>query len=329
VSHRRRPTVLRDHLDEHPAVKAWLAATTTHAAVPATVLVMRERVVGAVYSLPGVANGDTVFAKRSRIERISVEQAVYEHILPHLPLQTPRYHGSMTNDCYGWIFVSDVGGERYREDEPEHRALAARWLATMHTAAIGIPAVRSLPQAGPGRYLRHLHAGRERILHSLQTWPFPTCEAESLNAIVSYCLALEARWAQVESLCDGVPSTLVHCDFQPKNVYLTRSGAGLALWLIDWEMAGFGPPAVDLTQIDLRTYWSTIRSAWPHVTLETIERLALAGRVLQWSAAIDWGSASLMCTGAPDRSDAVIQLQIAHKNLIDAVSTAGLFEQIR
>lgn len=326
MSHRRQPTIVSERLSEHPAVKAWVAATTTRAVVPASLLVMRERRVGAVYSLPGVADGNTVFAKRSRIERISVEQAVYEHILPRLPLQTPRYHGAVVNDLYGWIFVSDVGGDRYRENEPEHQTLAARWLATMHAAAVDIPAVRSLPPAGPERYLRHLHAGRGRVLRTLRATPFPQSEAATLNAIVAQCRAIEENWPRVEALCDGVPHTLVHCDFQPKNVFMTRQGANLSLWLIDWEMAGYGPPAADLTRIDLDTYWSSIRGAWRHVTFEAIERLARAGRVLQWVAAIDWLSASLECTEPRDRSDAVVQLQIAHQQLTAAARAAGITE---
>lgn len=326
MSHRRRPTVLLDGLDEHPAVKAWVATTSTQAMVPTSVLVMRERDVGAVYNLPGVANGAAVFAKRSRTERNTVERAVYEHILPHLPLATPPYHGAMMNDRYGWIFVGDVGSERYREEEAEHRALAARWLATMHTAAVDIPAVRSLPTAGPARYLKHLRVGRERIVHYLHVWTFPANEREILDRVVSYCKDLEGRWARVESLCNGTPRTLVHCDFRPNNVYVTRGEAGLVLWLIDWEMAGYGPPAVDLTRIDPRIYWLAIRSAWPEVTLETIERQALGGRVLQWAAAIDWESASLKCRKARDRSDAVLQLRIAHDRLTAAARAAGVAE---
>jgi len=91
-------------------------------------------------------------------------------------------------------------------------------------------------------------------------------------------------------------------------------------------MAGYGPPAVDLTRIDLHTYWSTIRSSWPEVGFETIERLARAGRVLQWVAAVDWESASLKCGEARDRSDAVVQLSIAHERLTNAVTAAGVLE---
>jgi len=324
----RRHTIVRERLGDHPAVRAWAAATTnSRAHEPDYVLVLRERVPGAVYALPGVGGtGGAVFAKRSRIAGSAVEQSVYEQILPLLPVPTPRYYGAITTGEYGWIFVEDVGSNRYCQDEPTHRAVAARWLASMHTAAVPIPAVRSLPGAGPARYLRHLHAGRERVLRCLQSFGFTPTETEVLNAVVTRCITLEERWASLEALCRGVPSTLVHCDFQPKNAFLTRGSTGLALWLIDWEMAGYGPPAADLTRIDLETYWSTVRQHWPDVTFETVEHLARAGNVLQWVAALDWESASLECREARDRSDAVLQLKIALERLNTASRTAGLLE---
>jgi aminoglycoside phosphotransferase (APT) family kinase protein len=311
---------------DHPAVKAWAAATSQTTA-PEYILVFRERKGSALYGLPALGgDGVTVIAKRSPAPLHTTERLVYEAILPNLPVTTPRCYGALPNGEHGWIFVEHVGTDRYRQDEPEHRALAARWLATMHTEAVWIAASESLPIAGPARYLEQLRAGRDRILHSLESWSFDPSEVEVLNATASYCDAIERRWDRVLAICREVPSTLVHCDFRPKNAFVKRDSNGLSLWPIDWEMAGFGLPAADLTRIDLRTYWSTIQPDWPHVTFETVESLASAGHVLQWVAAIDWESASLMCARKRDRSHAVADVQLSMHRLAKAAHSARVME---
>jgi hypothetical protein len=100
--------------------------------------------------------------------------------------------------------------------------------------------------------------------------------------------------------------------------------AGLELWAIDWEMAGFGIPAADLTRIDLHSWWSAVRPHWPHVGFETVERLARAGQVFQWVAAVDWKSASLECAQPRDRSDAADGVEICRQRLVEAARAAGV-----
>ena len=104
---------------------------------------------------------------------------------------------------------------------------------------------------------------------------------------------LDRRWSWLEAACAGVPATLVHGDLQRKNTYLRTGGDGPELCAIDWETAGWGIPAADLTRIDLPTYWATVRSAWPAVQLEQVRRLAAVGRVLLQLVAIHWVSPEL------------------------------------
>jgi len=94
----------------------------------------------------------------------------------------------------------------------------------------------------------------------------------------------------VAAACAGVPSTLVHGDFRPKNAYLRDDGAGMCLFPIDWEMAGWGVPAADLTRVDLRAYWAVVRERWPDVDLGTVERLALFGQIFRLLAGIGWAA---------------------------------------
>lgn len=320
----RERIVLTEALWEHPAVRAWTAATSLGTA-PKCIHVLRERHRVAVYWLPGVGRGGAgVYAKRTPSPTATVERTLYEEILPHLPIAGPRYYGNCFDGPYGWIFVEDVGGERYSQADPDHLELAARWVGTLHVGGAQMLAARSLPDAGPARYLEHLRLGRQKILRGLRTWPFPPGELAVLGAVLSHCDTIEARWVRLEETCQGAPQTLVHGDFQPKNVFLRNDGAGPCLCVFDWETAGYGVPAADLTRIDLRTYWSLVRSAWPTVGFDTVKRLAAGGHVLQALAEVHWLSEWFKHDSVAGRSDAVLRLEPVVRNLDHAAHSAGL-----
>jgi aminoglycoside phosphotransferase (APT) family kinase protein len=48
---------------------------------------------------------------------------------------------------------------------------------------------------------------------------------------------------------DGLPRTLIHHDFNPRNVCLRRSSSGLELSAYDWELSTVGSPARDLAEL--------------------------------------------------------------------------------
>jgi aminoglycoside phosphotransferase (APT) family kinase protein len=115
---------------------------------------------------------------------------------------------------------------------------------------------------------------------------------------------------------------VVHGDFRPKNAYLHRNGGDLSLLPIDWETAGFGPPAPDLTRIDLGTYWSVVRSAWPEISFATVERWERVGRLLEALAAVNWVGESLRSENAAGRSCAVVSLESVLQRLTVAARAA-------
>ena len=323
---RRRHTALRDDLACHPAVRAWAAATSLDS-TPEYLHVLRERTNCAIYRLPGLgAEGTAVIAKRSLARWVRIESTVYESILPRLPLMTPRYYGSTIDEPFGWIFVEDAGDEEYSISQPEHLALAAQWVGTLHTRAAGIAAAQSLPDAGPARYLAHLRTGRREILRITRLWAFPPSERKALLRAAGVCEAVEARWSRVEAACHGAPSTLVHGDFRPKNAFLRQTDAGLTLCPIDWETAGFGLPAADLARIDLDTYWCVVRRAWPDVTLDSVQRLAKIGQLLGWVAAMEWGTASAQLSNASVRSAAIGRLDLLVDRLAESGRAAGVLD---
>src|ERR1051326_4169189 len=120
-------------------------------------------------------------------------------------------------------------------------------------------------------------SARDKIGKRLAGPELTPADVKQLQAVLDGLQRLESDWSLIESRCVGLPSTLVHGDFRPKNVYLRPNGAGLACYPIDWETAGGGVPAADLTRIDLATYWSVAREWREGLSLATVHRLGHVG----------------------------------------------------
>jgi len=326
----RKPvSILRGDLQAHPAVAAWSRLRPARV-TPDAIQVLREKPKTSVYRLEGVAPGSpagdrAVIAKRCVSAKASSELTVYEHILPHLPVTAPRYYGAHADEgqtC--WLFLEDVGDMRYVESDGTHLGVTARWLALFHTSAARLGAARGLPDGGPGRYLAHLSPGREKIRQRLASPALLTGpEVAMQQSIVALQDALEARWSWIERSCTGLPATLVHGDYRPKNVHLQAGGAGLVCYPTDWETAGWGVPAADLWRIDLQAYSSGVRECWD-VSPETLERLARIGQIFRALAAIDWESSTLRFDSRPAMNGVMCSLAVLGARLADAVRTAGV-----
>jgi len=142
---------------------------------------------------------------------------------------------------------------------------------------------------------------------------------------------LDGRWNRLEEICDGVPPTLVHGDFNGKNLRLRPSGDGSAVVVFDWEDAGWGVPAVDLAQQavpssglsanpDIQTYWSTVRDRWPDTSPEAVQRLASCGTVFRALAALHWESCNLATEWA---SRSVSNIRLYDAELAHAIARLG------
>ena len=158
-----------------------------------------------------------------------------------------------------------------------------------------------MPDRGPNHYLDQLRSARQAILLNLANPAFTAADVALMEALVSQCNVLESRWSQVEQSCEGIPPTLTHGDFRPKNVHVRVDPSGPALFVLDSETAGWGVPAADLApcrgllsapQVDIAIYWSTVRDCWPGLHIETVQRLANVGRIFRRLAAISWESLS-------------------------------------
>ena len=318
-------TVLVGKLGGHPAVAAWRGIAPA-APDPERIEVLCERHKSTTYRLVGATpDGSTIIAQRSQTVKAEIERAVYEQILPQLPIRTARYYGSRTESPeWAWLFLEDVGDEPYSATDSAHVALAARWMGAMHTAGAAIPAARSLPDAGPARYLDHLRVGREAVRACLTNPALAVDELVTIRQLVSDLDLLESRWACIERACTGVPSTFVHGDFRPKNAHIRHTWGQAELLVIDWEMAGWGVPAVDLAEIDLPTYWSVVRSSWPGARLEDIQRLRAVGQVFRSLAAVRWMAAGLLYDRAEWLIRPVMTMQQAQRSFVDAFQAIGV-----
>jgi len=322
----RRPpgAVLSGELTGHPAVAAW-RNVTPGAPDPECIEVLRQGKKSATYRLAGAGPGGApIIAQRARMEKAHIERTVYEQILPHLPMTSPRYYGCREESPgFAWLFLEDVGDERCSPTDPAHRVIAGRWVGLMHTAATRVAAARGLPDGGPARYLDHLRVGRRTVRENLTNAALPAPDATTLQRLVSDLDHLEEGWADVERACTGVPPTLVHGDFQRKNTYIRTGARKPELFAIDWETAGWGVPAVDLTAIDLTTYWSVVQPWWPDAWLDDVRRLAAVGRIFLQLAAIRWASPELAYDSALYLSRPMSWLRIFKGRLTDAVRELG------
>jgi hypothetical protein len=207
-----------------------------------------------------------------------------------------HYYGFVEepNGGFCWLFLQDVSSdEKYHPHIQEHRVAAARWLGVMNTSAAGITAAARLPKRGSEHYLGLLRTAHDTILSNFANPALNADDLELLNIILAHCMHLSAHWSQLAGVCEGMPHTLVHGDFITKNVKVRKGQDGIIILPFDWEKAGWGVPAEDISRVDIPTYWSTVQTYWPWIGIPNLKRLANAGKVFRCLVFLDWIAPSL------------------------------------
>jgi hypothetical protein len=321
--------VLRDDVLSHPATLVW-ADVVSDGGRPSRIEVLRERTpTAAVYRLVGAGPGGTdVIAKYHPAGQGEAERFVYEHLLPQIPLSTPRCYGVRRVEAGQgkpafWLLLEDVGTERYSDRNPDHLALVARWVAALHRHAAELEAARGLPDAGPARYRLQLIAARARLGDRLLRGGLAMDDRRVLADIIQRLGRLEERWDELAASCTGLPPTLVHGDFRPKNVYIRSDAGALVCFPIDWETAGWGVPAADLTRIDVVAYWGLARTWHSGLNPDRVRRLAELGQVFRTIAAIEWESTGLVFEAPAMISRPLASLRVLLHRLREVLSTMG------
>ena len=336
VSPAARPVVVREwqaRLRSHPAVHAWRQLYPHSEPHRITALKVRRRK-GTIYRLEGAGPaGAAVIAKRSGRAPAVIERTVYEEILPGLTVPSLRYYGFLEDSDaeHCWLFLEAATGAEYSGVLAADRAQAARWLGLLHTLAAEAAAKARLPEGGPNRYRDSLRSVRKEIQQNLGNPVLNPDDVEFLEEVLERLTELDADWNRLEEVCDGVPPTLVHGDFNGKNLRLRPASTGTTVLVYDWEDAGWGVPAVDLAQQavpsrhlsanpDIPTYWSTVRERWPNTSHETVRRLAYCGTVFRALAALYWESSSLATEWA---SRSVVKIRLYDAELTHALGQLG------
>src|SRR5213596_2447410 len=297
----------REILLAHPAVRAWQQLDPQRVVpdriTPAKFKPNKPRPNLTVYRLEGVGiDGAAVIAKRCTREGGRIERIVYERILAHVPLVGPRYYGTVEgppDEDVCWLLIGEIEGEKYDMLRPDHRAAAARWLGILHTEAQSAADQAGLPDGGPSRYRDQMRATRDLIRAQVDNPAFSAEDVAFLDVLVARFNELDEDWDRLARACTGLPPTLIHGDFNAKNLRVEASPQGAQIGAFDWEDAGRAVPGIDLAQAvnpscriaaspDLATYWAVVRERWPNCDQTDIERLATCGAVWRALAVITW-----------------------------------------
>jgi hypothetical protein len=245
-----------------------------------------------VYRLEGVGKAQSaVIAKRCQHQVAAIERSIYEDILPEFPFPTLEYYGCVKEPRGGfsWLFVEDASDDpRYEPRVEQHRVAAGRWLGVMNVSAAALPAARRLPDRGPGHYLELLESAHRVLLAHFAGAAMDVDDRALLDGVLGHCRRLSTHWSQVVHICQGVPQTLVHGDFISNNVRLRTTGEETSLFPFDWEKAGWGTPAEDISRVDIPTYRATVEHHWPELHGQALAQLADVGKVFRSLVFLDW-----------------------------------------
>src|SRR6266850_5489275 len=281
------------------AVAAWRNIESGRAALRSVHPLATKKGDTTVYRLE-LADDEAVIAKRCRSERAAVEAAVYEQVMPRLSAPTLRYYGKVDESGteFSWIFVEEAGGSEYVADQPEHRAAAARWLATLHTEASALALGQVLPARGVNYFRECSRAAYAAIAAGLSNAALAPADRRILKAVLATAGLLDTQWPAFERILGRMPSTVIHNDFTIHNLRVQRRDGNLVAIPFDWEDSGWGDSAVDLAQIvdhaaysirpDLDVYESEIRSCWPHLDGEDLRAVGELGSLFRSVAELHW-----------------------------------------
>jgi Phosphotransferase enzyme family len=318
--------ILVNEIDQHPATLAWRQINGRM--IPQAIEVVQQQRKSEIYRLmEGTPGKESIIAKRCVTRTGKFERVIYEEILPLLPISKLHYYGAFQeNDSYIWLFLADAGKFSFSPVEESHRILAAHWLGGLHRFAPQTCAAEILPERGSSYYFELMQKARDRIVQNLANPIMMPADIDVLKRVLTQMDALESNWQNLLRFCEGIPSTLSHADFRPKNVHIKQFPTGDVLYAMDWEMAGWGNPLADLApsrglfsnpQVDMPIYISIMRQIWPGLDVPALQYFSQVGCIFRRLAAIYWSSLemSFHWFEGPIRD-----MNIFHKELARAMS---------
>jgi len=223
-----------------------------------------------------------VIAKYSQASSLEFEWLIYTEVLERLNLDVPRCYGYVADPdrMSGWLFLEEVTGIRYSEEDPRHRAKASAWLGAMHASSSRLvrPGGVAVLDAKPYR------AGLDRAILAVERVltnpPLATALRQALELAADALDRLARHWPTVETLLAQAPCCLVHRDFFAKNV-LIDPRATSSVRVLDWGRAAWGPPVDDLAGLELEAYSAHCGGLWDGFGRERFRQLAVIASALR------------------------------------------------
>lgn len=285
---------------QHVAIHAWQALSTSPS-LPTSVEMLTNAKgrplnrKSRIYRLKGVAvEGDSVIAKLAPSDTIEKEHFIYEQVLPLIGIPYLKCYGHVPdNNERAWIFLEEARGTKYDEECPSDHALAAETLAKIHTATSEMNLVTQLPKHDLDRYESCLEKGQYLIQENMGNPALSAHDRKLLGSILNMFEQVEKFWPDLGNALAAMPQCLVHGDFVGKNVYVDKTQTPHSMYLIDWDIAGWGAPAFDVERISPALYRRYCASRWPLIAEEQIEFMAAVGRILRNVGLIQATSSSL------------------------------------
>ncbi|MDQ4130875.1 MAG: ABC transporter transmembrane domain-containing protein [Actinomycetota bacterium] len=271
-------------LEEHPAYQAWMQLGLG-GGVPTHIEPLQENPDqwARSFRLHGLnADDATVVAKVSSGEQLRVELLVHEEVLPRLEVAAARYLGVTSGeDGERWVFLTAPTGEPFDANSPAHRTIAMDWLALLHTRSSRLDLRGLLPERTPGHYLDQLRVIRERLRGAFDEPELAHMDRVVLRALSDRCDLLEWHWQHLEACVEGLPFALVHGRLGAGNAYVRPDDPSCPFLVLNWDTAGWGPPAADLQPLSIDRYAHRVRSSWRGLSRKKLTAAALAGSVFR------------------------------------------------
>ena len=169
----------------------------------------------------------------------------YRRILPDAGVGA-TCHGTFTDDVGGryWLLIEKVPGvELWQIGDFATWESVARWLGRFH---------QRFAAEGEAVAIRNPYLLRYGPDH-LRIWPARAMDAvagQEPDAERRHDMArLVAGYDRVVERLACVPPSFIHGELYASNVLVGDAGDGEQIWPVDWEMAGVGPPLLDLAAL--------------------------------------------------------------------------------
>lgn len=222
------------------------------------------------------SQGDFIVKGAARAA-VARDRFAFSTLLPAAGLRSPevRWFEADADPSLGWIIVSAVDGRAFGSDEDDARALA-RWLAALHAHPVeGL----ELPQRAADAEIGRLALARATLRGRMDA-ARDTDDRWVIASAIAVADSVERHWPEIAASASWSPSVIVHGDLAPENIVMQGSN----VYVLDWEKAAIGNPAIDVARVDATEY-----AAARGVDVADVERVARVGALAR-TLSHNWGS---------------------------------------